>query len=165
MGKSLVIKGADFSANGIPEHIPALTWYIDSCINDASVSAANKANGGWAYFSEDNALLQGKTINRIKLIPSLEGTLNIYSADSLSGNKTLRATITILEEEKGNITTYSFQEFTLGANEIFVIGEANTEAGFKYRTTGGVGFYGKVPSASISTINGQNLNISVGYYG
>ena len=164
MGKSLVIKGADFSENGIQETTPTLNWYIDSTLNTGSLSSANRANGGWAFKEGDMSLLQGKTINRLKLIPSIEGTLNLYKATSLSGPVTLVASILIPDADVNTISVYEFNGFTLGENEVLVIGEANSSAGFKYKTDAGNGFYSKVPSnPSASGVLG--LNISVGYYG
>ena len=176
MGKRLIIAGADFSANGIPGSgvLPTLTWYIDRCTASpasGSLSNANLANGGWAYMSGDNALLQGKTINRIKIVPSQAGVINIYKTTALTGPVTLVASFTVTSGQVGVTTTYELTDFQIGANEIFVLGQANSAGGFKYLSASGQnGFYSKVPSAPSPAnpitpgAGGSDLNISLGYY-
>lgn len=178
MGKRLIIAGADFAANGIPGSgvLPTLTWYIDRCTASpasGSLSNANLANGGWAYMPQDNALLQGKTINRIKIVPSKAGVMNVYKATALTGPVTLVASFTITSGQVGVETTYILTDFQIGSNEIFVLGEANSAGGFKYLSgsSGTNSFYSKIPSSpspsspyTPGTMT-TDLNISVGYYG
>ena len=179
MGKRLIIAGADFAANGIPGSgvLPTLTWYIDRCTDSpssGSLNNANLANGGWAFMPQDNSLLQGKTINRIKIVPSQAGVMNIYKATALTGPVTLVASFTITSGQAGVMTTYDLTDFQIGSNEIFVLGKANSVGGFKYLGDPNPvhnGFYSKVPSSPTPSspytpgTNGGDLNISVGYYG
>ena len=170
MGKTIVVKGADFSANGMTI-IPAVHWYVDECTaspSSGSLLAANLANGGWVYSGNYDVLLRGKIVSRIKLIPSQAGTFNIYTTESsLSGAVTLRASITIDAADIGRETVYSFQEFSIPENGYIVFGEANSVGGFYY-VGGGAGysgFYSKVPSNPTSTGTTAKVNISIGYYG
>ena len=155
----------------------AFTWYIDRCTDSPSIGSlanANLANGGWAYMSQDNALLQGKTINRIIIVPSQAGVINLYKATALTGPVTLVASFTVQSSDVGIKTMYEITDFTLGNDEIFVLGNANSAGGFKYwnaATNINNGFYSKIPSApspsspNIPGTNPLDLNISVGYYG
>lgn len=179
MGKSLVIKGADFSANGIPQTTPTLVWYINECrstIQSGSLNNAKLANGGWCFTDANNSLLQGKTINRIKFVPSQAGIINFYKSSSRSGPVTLVASLTVLAAHIGEVTEYELEEFTLGGAEYFIIGQANSAGGFKYYQNGDAsftlsGFYSRVPSnpnpthPAGETLSQVDLNISVGYYG
>lgn len=151
-------------------------WHIDRCTaspSSGSLSNANLANGGWAFMYGDNALLQGKKINRIKLVPSQAGDIEIHKAQTLTGPVTKMATITVQAADIGTAKEYSFTEFTLGENEWFVLGKANSAGGFKYLSgsSNQNSFYSKVPSSpSPSTpvspgSSAIDLNISVGFYG
>ena len=152
------------------------TWYIDRCTSSpgsGSLANANLANGGWAYMSQDNALLQGKTINRISIVPSQAGVFNIYTAPALNGAVSLVASFTITSAQVGVKTTYELTSFTLGNNDILVFGQANSAGGFKYLSgsSGQNSFYSKVPSSpspSSPVTPGSSaidLNMSVGFYG
>lgn len=73
MGKALVIKGADFSENAIPEvtpPTPTVNWFYGL----ESADLVNAANGGPIYFNQYTILkdqngtyLQGKTISKVKV--------------------------------------------------------------------------------------------------
>ena len=156
---------------------PVTIWYIDRCTSSpgtGSLSNANLPNGGWAYMPYDNALLQGKTINRIKFVPSQAGVFEIYTAPAVNGATTLVASITIGAGDVGVETLYELTDFSVGATEYLVIGKANSAGGFKYLTgaSGNNGFYTKVPSnpspstAAAVSNPGQSavdLNFSIGY--
>ena len=160
MGKILVLKDADFSQNGIE---PTTTWYIDRC-QSISLLDANRVNGGWAFHIEDNALLQNKPINRIKMIPSKVGVMNIYKTSNLTGPVTLVASFNITSDQLNVITEFPINTFELNSNEFFVLGEANNVSGFKYTTAFGTGFYSRIPSNPQSG-GVYDLNISIGYKG
>ena len=157
---------------------PELVWYIDRCtINpqEGSIKDGNPANGGWAYMPQDNALLQGQKINRIKVVPQIAGVFNIYKGASLSATPTLVGSFTIQAADLGTPTTYEIQEFTLGAAEWLILGERNSAGCFKYHgvspNTGLNGAYSKVPwgttpSSPVTPGAGNiDLNASIGYYG
>lgn len=73
MGKALVIKGADFSENAIPEvtpPTPTVNWFYGLTSSDL----LNAASGGPIYFNQYTILkeqngtyLQGKTISKVKV--------------------------------------------------------------------------------------------------
>ena len=156
---------------------PTFVWYIDRCLSNpsrGSLNNANLVNGGWAYMSYDNALLQGRKINRVRIIPSVVGVFNIYKAYSVGGATTKVAEFTIASSQVGIETVYEFPEFYLDTNEVFVFGNANSVGGFKYyqdTQNGHNGVYSKVPSSPThASTNPEgtmyfDLNISVGYYG
>lgn len=168
MGKRFVLIGANFSANGIaPES--TVNWYIDNCTSSPSsgyLQQANLANGGWAYKSGLNSLIQGKTINRIKMIPSAAGVMNVYKCTLHSGPVTLAASFNIPANRIGLITTFEIPSISIGSSEILVLGEANSAGGF-YFINGGSGypgFYTKIPSSPLSVGAAYDMNVSIGYY-
>lgn len=152
-------------------------WYIDRCTDSpssGSLNNANLANGGWAFMPQDNSLLQGKTINRVIIVPSKEGVINLYKSTVLTGTVILVASFTVTSAQVGVKTMYELTEFTLGENDILVIGQANSVGGFKYLGDPNPvhnGFYSKVPSSPTPSspytpgTNGGDLNFSIGYYG
>lgn len=169
MGKRLVLADADFSANGLAPEV-GVTWYVNECTDSPSTGSlqpANLANGGWAHKNGLNSNLQGKTINRIKLIPSAAGQMNIYKTSSYSGAVTLLGSFNIPANRIGLVTVFEFQDINIGASDIFVLGEANSVGGF-YFVSGGSGypgFYTKIPSSPLAVGAAYDMNISVGYYG
>ena len=152
-------------------------WYIDRASEtkpNGTLNNANLVNGGWAFMPVDNKLLQGRTINRVKFVPSAAGVLNFYKASALTGPVTLVGSVNIQSIEIGVLTTYPLDDFTLGSNEIFVIGQANSQGGFKFWNSSenvNNSFYSKVPSSPTPTkvptpgTAQSDLNFSVGYYG
>ena len=161
MGKSLIIKGANFSANKI-EYTENLVIYVNqglSSISEASV--ANRANGGWCFLEANNAKLQNVPINYVSFYPSNEGQLNFYrGAKGSTGS--LIASCNITSNDIGKIKIFTFEEITLSSSEFFIIGEANSAGGFYYNRSGGDGFYSKAQNAP-TIVNEALLGISVGY--
>lgn len=147
------------------------TWYIDRCVSSvqspASLENANLVNGGWSYKDTDQSLLRGNKINRIKMLPFQAGTFNIYKTSNLAVQGTLVGSFTIMAGDIGNVTEYSFTEFTLGNSEYIVFGEANLQGGFKYikGQNYSKGFVSKVPSKPTDTGTSSDLNFSIGFYG
>lgn len=156
---------------------PVWVWYIDRCTTapaSGSINNGNAANGGWAFMPTDNALLQGKKINRIKVVGQTAGVMKVFKSASLSGTPTLVGTFTITANDIGVASVYEIPEFTLGSSEWLVLGEQNNASCFKYHydaNKGLNGLYSKVPwsSSPASPVTpGQgttDLNMSIGYYG
>lgn len=168
MGKKLVIKGADFSANAINES--ADVWYTDFLDHYTPTSNANLVNGGWAHNADDNSLVQNKPINRIRLVPSQAGTFKIGVASAyLSASVTNLATITIEAGDVGTQVTKTFPTINIG-NGILVFGEANSAGGFKFANNEAQdhpAFISKVPSEWTgygTSLSVSRLCIDVGYY-
>lgn len=164
MGKSLIIKGADFSANAVK----VLKWYITE--NDQyGAGASIKVPASYAAFcpfSGDN--LQGKTINCIKLKAGTAGIITLVkvSNNDASGVATPIATITISSEDIGNDVIKYFDDVQIGSNEWFGI-MASTDTGqFKYNSSvlQSRGYYQRAGTSNIS-IGAGSLALNVGYYG
>ena len=156
---------------------PVWVWYIDRCTTSpasGSINNGNAANGGWAFMDVDNALLQGKKINRIKVVGQTAGAMKVFKSASVSGATTLVGTFTIAANDIDKATIYEIPEFTLGSSEWLVFGEQDNASCFKYHldTNKGLnGLYSKVPwspSPASPVTPGQgttDLNMSIGYYG
>ena len=78
MGKSLIIKGADFSANAIKVH----TWFLTENDTYGSGASINVSAVYGAYCPVNDALLQGKTINCIKLKAGTVGAITLVKVSS-----------------------------------------------------------------------------------
>lgn len=144
------------------------TWYLDHASQlTSSDKPANLANGGWMVYSDEMSLLQNVPINTVRFYPSASGVLNFYKRDNSTYAHTLIASITISSTDVGSDpVTYVFDSITtLSSNESFVIGEANSQGGFRFKISGGQGFYSKVKagSSALTQNNGLLLGISVGY--
>lgn len=170
MGKKLIIKDADFSANALDVRV--IEWYILSYTNylGSSPNIANVVNGGWAFVQATNALLIGKTINAIRFKAATSGTLNIYKGILNSSEKTLIGSINVISSEVGQEVTKTFTPYTMGASDYLIIGEPNSSVSFYYMGSGVTpssnlhNCYTKVPSVwSLTTANNLELCIDVGY--
>ena len=117
------------TATPTPTPTPTTTWYLDNLTGNTPTLEANRQNGGWAFADDDNALLQGNTINAIRFIPSASGSLNIYTAQKDAEDVTLKATINVTLDDIGQEVTKTFAAFQLGANEFLVLGTKDSEAG------------------------------------
>lgn len=158
MGKSLIIKGADFSQNTI-----SITWYVDRYTDYTLSKSANVVNGGWALSDSDAATLQGKTVNIIKFKPVSSGTFKLFVAHAKNATSvTEKATITISSSEAGTEVTKEFTPFQIGEGEYLVFGEANDAVGFYFGNSTGLSFYSRVPSDWTKS-NDYALGIAVGY--
>ena len=167
MGRKIIVKDADFSANACGEEIIEKTykWYIDECPSDVSnARPANVVNGGWAYYDTNNNKLRGKKINCVKFIPATAGTLLIYKSKSLSSQGEQIAEINITEEQLQQPTIYYFSDALIADDEYLIVGKAQTVGSFYFLASGGEGFYSKIPSLPSQNAN-DILGLSVGYYG
>ena len=163
MGKSLIIKGADFSANAVK----VLTWFMTENDTYESGATINVPAGFAAYCPYNDALLQGKTINCIKLKAGTAGTITLVkvSSNDASGVATPIATITIDSEDVGNNVIKYFDDVQIGANDWFGI-MATTDTGqFKYNSAESApGYYQRAGTSNILLGSGS-LALNVGYYG
>lgn len=79
MGKSLVIKGADFCANGISTLVTWAAGYSDSILEGETRRVVNTDQIWRPYDSEVTRLgMVGKTIKYLKLNAASAGTITIY---------------------------------------------------------------------------------------
>lgn len=82
MGKSLVIKGADFSANGISTLVTWAAGYSDSILEGETGRVVDKDTICRPYGSEVTRLgMVGKTIKYLKLNAASAGTITIYKVN------------------------------------------------------------------------------------
>ena len=165
MGKALIIKGADFSQNAIEI---STTWYVDRYTDYTLSRTANINNGGWALSDDDNATLQGKTVNTLKFKPVSSGTFKLFVASTKNATSvTEKATITINSSEAGTEVIKEFTPFQIGAGEYLVFGEANDAVGFYFGDSTGLSFYSRIPGNVTRWVKSDNLvlGIAVGYKG
>ena len=138
MGKSLIIKGADFSQNAIEF---TTNWYYHVFSDkiqegEGEFVNARRDRGGW-MFPEVNEAIKGKTVNVIKVQPVIAGRFNFYIINS-SEIETLTTLpnpcsfIDIKESDIGVITEYVLSSpISIEEGEALVIGdydENRTEA-------------------------------------
>lgn len=175
MGKKIVIEGADFSKNGIFTGTSTLVWYIqenDELQSDTRIYiGCNPQSAGWSFPDSVNALIQGKTINCIKLRPYTSGTLNLYVTSDLGSIGSLVAAINIATEDIGVDTMYNFSDVSILSGQYLVIGESGLSGGgnFYYANTSdfpNYGFYRKVGTPEYNLFDGtSSLFINIGYRG
>lgn len=86
MGKSLVIKGADFSENGISTSVTWAAGYTSSALAGENGRVVTHDNLVAMISTEVTRLgLVGKTIKYVKLNAAAAGTLKVYTTDISAG--------------------------------------------------------------------------------
>lgn len=127
MGKRIVIKGADFSANAIGRH-EIETWYTNQKnkyeqreLKTSALIKFNQASKYWAFNDDQQEAMRGKRINIVRLIPYNITTLKLYKVSSITSAipSTPIATATFTS---GNefIEVKLDKEITLGNDEYLV---------------------------------------------
>lgn len=126
MGKRIVIKGADFSANaiGTPE---VDVWYTDQKNKyeyrkkNSLLTLFNQASKYWALNDAQQEAIRGKRINIIRLIPYNFTTLNFYKVSSITSAipSTPVATATFTSGDKF-VEVKLDKEITLGSDEYLI---------------------------------------------
>lgn len=166
MGKKIIIKGADFSENGIAYSERLYLDYYTRYGGGATKPVA--ANGGWAYgtASAPYAGIANKTINFVRFKSKQVGTLNFYRCTDPTDSSTLTLVTSVEITATNQEIMHIFEPVTLG-NEYFVIGEANASQGLPgYDGSSGGGtipWIGKVPNANLSSYGAKGIRIDIGY--
>ena len=167
MGKSLIIKGADFSANGIPAY-SNITWFLDSFNETYATRDTNISQG---YFGPGNySQLQGKTINCIKFKAAASGQLTIAFADGVGGSAQIsqERIIEVSQDEVGTVVTKLFTPIEVSQSDYIVVGKPTDTAGWyftnSYPDDAGTGVYTKIgyDGTGVKTTNRFDLLLSFG---
>lgn len=167
MGKTLTIHGADFSVNGIS--IGSKRWYItngtdylDKYIGTPSV---NSTSGSWAFNETQNALLQGKTINLIRLVPADAGDFYLYVLDSYSQTiGSPAAIISVASGDVGKLTEYKINDINVGNSQVLAFVNPSQTVRFYYAgNVATVPFYKRVGFSNYSLVENFVLLFDVGY--
>ena len=128
MGKRIVIKGADFSANAIVKteidvwYTNQKTKYEERTIQAGTgITKFKQASKYWAFNNEQQEAMRGKVINTIRLIPYNFTTLHFYKVSSITSAipSTPIATATFTSGNKF-IEVKLDKEIMLGSNEYLV---------------------------------------------
>lgn len=166
MGKKLIIKGADFSLNGIKEGVWSETWYITDL---DSYTPDTESNPSSAAFAPSNASqVQSRTINMIKLKISTPGIISIGVADKVAGGKASLSqtrTLDFSNVTPGSVVTKVFDPITLGATDYPVIQYTTDTGRFMYSNVqqGSVTFYARVGENTSPSLLQYTLCVNWGY--
>lgn len=174
MGKKLIIKGADFSQNGIV----GTGWFIDeldvlSAAGIGTLRPAITTSAGWAFLDAVNEKIVGKRLNKVKFRAASQGVLNFYVVSDLSMlPSTPNASVVVGSEDIGVDREYNLSNaITIKADERLVIGEPGMTGGaaFYYHSSPGpeYGFYRKVGTAEYNIFTsevGSSLYFNVGFF-
>ena len=131
MGKSLIIKGANFYDNRVP---PIITWYVDEY--DQAVAQgrtiATPANPAYAGFTPAYDF-GGKTINILKMKIAQAGKITLWVGNSRSDtNPTKVAELTFTSADVGQVKTVDFDDIIVPAGKALWIGAASDTGYFAY---------------------------------
>lgn len=167
MGKSLVIKGADFSTNGIAVYQDI--WYItlgtDEISDIGPTPTNNSGSAAWSFSDANNALIQGKKVNQIRFVPADTGNFYIFLLNSRTASLgDAVATIEVKTADVGNLTRYEFPEINVGANQYLVFIDPSQAVRMYYainRT--GESFYKRCGFNDAAVVSNYQLLIDVGY--
>ena len=172
MGKSLIIKGADFSANGIEvykEH-----WYVtlgtDMIVHKSATPTNNSGSAAWTFSDANNALVQGKTLNLIRFIPGDSGEFKMFLLNSRTASLgSPVATITVNSSDVGNLTKYEFPDIQVGSSQYLAFVHPDQTVTMYYASSvnvhvpAGHSFYKRCGFNDASEVSGYELLIDLGY--
>lgn len=173
MGKSLIIKGADFSANGIEvyqEH-----WYITlgTDLQDyiGPVPTYNSTSAAWSFSDANNTLIQGKTLNLIRFIPADSGEFKLFLLNSRTDSLgSPVATITVNSADVGNLTKYEFPDIQVGSSQYLCFVDPSQTVRMYYAISAtekplpsGQNFYKRCGFNDTAVVNNYQLLIDLGY--
>lgn len=131
MGKKLIIKGANFSANAIKGII---TWFVDEY--DQAVALGRSLTAITKYSTAGfapNYDFGGKTINVMKLKIATAGTLSIMIGDSRTDMNAQRvAELQFTSEDVGQVVTKQFEPITIPTGKHLWICKSGDTATFNY---------------------------------
>lgn len=121
MGKNLIIKGADFSANGIVIRSNELIY--DSISGITPTQGWNSANSN-AVSIPTNANIVGRTLTKIaiKRTNPCSQNIGIVKYNKVTLDYTLLATITKEEFNASEITEKSLDNVVISSNELLMVG-------------------------------------------
>ena len=103
MGKKLIIKGADFSANAID--VGTYTWYtngLENAINNGTSNIYAQSSGSYTRFAIDHSFNSGDIVNCIRMGCSATGTITIARA-TFAGTE-IDSAVTISDARSVNIS-------------------------------------------------------------
>ena len=138
MGKSLVIQGADFSANKISG---ICTWYLNALVvaKDQNVysSLTNSINWSYAGWGFDTSKCENKTINVLEGIFATAGTFEIHVADSFDSTTSTVRTVIITDDDliKPSVIK-TFEPITVGSSQKIWLGTPGNTAMAKLKYAG-----------------------------
>ena len=121
MGKELIIKGADFSANGIVIRSQELIY--DSISNTTTLDGWN-STGATAVSVPANANINGRTLTKIaiKRTNTCLQNIGIVKYNKITEAYTLLATITAEEFNASEITEKSLDNVVISSDELLMVG-------------------------------------------
>lgn len=140
MGKKLIIKGADFSQNGIPT---VSTELIYDSITGKSVSGRWGSDNVSAISIPPAALIAGRKITSITIKKDTENALQdigIAKYNRTSGTFTLLATIPMATFNANELTSVNLGGVMFGSDELLMVGAtsaSSASAGTKFAITAG----------------------------
>lgn len=160
MGKKLIIKGADFSANGIPTIVTELIY--DSITGFTDLSGWNSENTA-AVSTPTNANIAGRNITSIVLKRYSKSTatkpIAIAEYNTQSGTYTVLATIPVATFNANIYTEVSLGTgVRIGSNELLMIGAPTL-------SSGGMGMFFSVATGNESTNFGKYNLTKDGVFG
>ena len=173
MGKSLIIKGADFSANGIEVYTEY--WYVTLGTDLLDCKGPNPTNNSgsaaWSFSDDYNSLVQGKTINLIRFVPADAGEFKLFVLNSRTASLgSPVATITVNSADVGNLTKYEFPDVQVGASQYLCFVDPSQTVRMYYAISGqgyplpsGQSFYKRCGFSNASVVSNYQLLIDVGY--
>ena len=159
MGKVLIIKGADFSQNGIENYemlIIDRTWGIENENRDAIPSSAS-------FVDQDYKLLQGKVISAVEFKCGTAGNISIVKMNSMSSNCEIVHTITVKQNDVGLIKKFDMN-IPVGNNDIIGISTPNDTGLFRYTNQFDSGYYFYYDCGKNSTVKTSTECLSVNWY-
>lgn len=131
MGKRLIIKGADFSTNRIPEQ---LTWFVDEYDQAVALGKTPNTNANYAAAGfAPNYDFGGKTINVLKFKVGAAGSFSIMLGNSRNDtNPTKVGEITVTSQEVGTVVTKQFDPITIPDGKYIWLGRSGDTGQFCY---------------------------------
>ena len=159
MGKALIIKGADFSANAIEELNPKVlvdmvTEYVGNPLWPANVESA-----GWTWSDDIQKKYAGHIITRLSIAVETAGEIAVSKvSDVINGTPT---EICKLSATETGWINFDVKPFKIKDNEYLVLGSTNDSGNIGFMSTPAIGFYRKVGQSGTDFFQDSHIPIKI----
>lgn len=159
MGKALIIKGADFSANAIEELNPKVLVDMYTEYVGSQTYAASVASAGWTWGDDIQKKYAGHIITQLSIAVKDMGEITVSKvSDVVNGTPT---EICKLSPTGTGWLSFDVEPFEIKSNEYLVLGSAYDIGHIGYMTRPSIGFYRKVGQAGTDFFQDSHIPIKI----
>lgn len=159
MGKAIIIKGADFSANAIEKQKPKVlvdmfTEYVGNYITQANVTSA-----GWTWSDDIQKKYAGRIITRLSIAVKTAGEITVSKVSDVINGTPIE--ICKLSSTETGWLSFDVGPFEIKSDEYLVLGSTIDTGNLGYLTTPSIGFYRKIGQSGTDFFQDNHLPIKI----